>query len=352
MKVTGYTLLVTLGLTRGAINYKSFSNAISSVFGNGAQHVEKATDEGEKEKNFLADKDTPQLLSKLTQSSKGSTPEEIAPSRFNPASNHSEYVASHPHSEAEAYRMVDFCGLAYCLEDSIKSLSCKACKHIRGGVEVLDIFTDSTYKGRSVLMLDNKHKQIVLIYRGSIFLSNWIEDFKVTMDTVPYAKDAKVIIGFKQMHQALFGNIIGPLKKTLDEYPSWPLIITGHSLGGSLSTMMASELLHRKTIPHSRLNVITFGEQRVGNVAFVRWYNSQPVRITRVVNENDVIPHYVPTSLGYVHHATELYIHNNKTRICSNDKFEDPTCSLSRYPYLSIISHNKAWDLLLGLLAC
>ncbi|KAJ9065188.1 hypothetical protein DSO57_1022222 [Entomophthora muscae] len=353
MMLTKFILVVKLGLSLDIVSSehsipKTIGNHIISI----GQKIYTAIRGTKDEAAYFSEHHTTELIERLIQASEGSSPVEVSPKRFLPLSSVPEHVASIPNSEAEAYRAVHHAGLSYCPASAVRNMICKACRRLGGGVEVIDIFTDYTYQGRAVLLFDKHHNQIVLSYRGSLFLENWIQDLVYLMAPVPYAKGAKIQLGFKQMHQKLYTDIIGPLREALDKYPDSKLLVTGHSLGAALATVMASDLLHREVVHSQRLNVITFGEPRVGNLEFARWYNSQPAHITRIVNENDIVPHLNPASLGYVNHVSEMYIQNNRSRICSSIDLEDVTCSLSRFPNLSVINHTRAWDLPLGVFAC
>lgn len=46
-------------------------------------------------------------------------------------------------------------------------------------------------------------------------------------------------------------------------------MVTGHSLGGALAILAAADI---KSVGHKVDEVYTFGQPRVGNVAFSKWY--------------------------------------------------------------------------------
>ncbi|KAJ9066725.1 hypothetical protein DSO57_1006947 [Entomophthora muscae] len=242
-------------------------------------------------------------------------------------------------------------GFPIIFPDSIRCMTCKTCRRLGGGVEVMHVFSDLLTRGRAVLMLDKHRNEIVLTFRGSLFLENWISNIQFFMTSAPYAKGVRVH-GFKHAAGVLLDDIIPPLRKALDQYLGYKLIVTGHSLGGSLATLTVSELLYREIVDPSRLHVFSYGEPRTGNAAFTRWYNSRPIRMTRVVNENDIVPHILPALFGFVHHSTESFIQNNQSSTCSSSSLESLQCSLSRFPFLSILNHLRAWDLPLGITAC
>jgi triacylglycerol lipase len=104
----------------------------------------------------------------------------------------------------------------------------------------------------------------------------------------------------------------------LDSYaaPDKPieLWITGHSLGAALSTLFALDVaLCRPAIKASHVN---FASPRVGNAAFVEFYQQQPAeqaeatRTLRVQNVLDVVPELPP--MGYRHVSDVMLIEFHK----------------------------------------
>ncbi|KAJ9065373.1 hypothetical protein DSO57_1020226 [Entomophthora muscae] len=282
----------------------------------------------------------------------GATPQDATPTKYIPRTGQPEYVASTPGSEADAYRFVNYAALGYCKPQAIEQMRCKPCRYLRNDAEVIKVIDEPRTMGQAVILVDRRRSQIVLVFRGSVYLENWIQDSKTNMVSVLYAQNTKIHQGFKEAIDALMPLVIEPFKYTLTKYPNYQTVITGHSLGAALATLAASELFRNNILPWERMSLFTYGEPRSGNLAFARWINSQHTTITRVVNENDVVPHMDVAKDGYVHHSTEVYIHNGRATNCSTYEVEDIKCSLSRFPRLSIISHNLAWDVTLGITGC
>ncbi len=97
------------------------------------------------------------------------------------------------------------------------------------------------------------------------------------------------------------------------------LWITGHSLGAALSTLFALDVaLCRPEISASHVN---FASPRVGNAAFVEFYQQQPAeqaeatRTLRVQNVLDRVPDLPPEHLGYRHvsDVTLIEFHKHET---------------------------------------
>lgn len=76
--------------------------------------------------------------------------------------------------------------------------------------------------------------------------------------------------------------------------------------------------------------VYTFGQPRVGNLAFVSWFvqKLEGTPFYRVVHDKDPIVHAPPTLLGFQHTPTEVFYNAAESayRLCDASG-EDPTCS-------------------------
>lgn len=292
------------------------------------------------------------IVPELIQQTGGPRPIDADPSRIFPDNGRPELVNSRPGTAAEAYRVANLAILSYCPVKTLSRWMCRPCRRLGSGVEVVDHFVSFPYRGLAVLLRDTRRKEIVVSFRGSINLPNWVENLVPEQTGVPYARGARVHYGFKELNHELMGYYLEPLKRLLGAHPTYRVIFTGHSLGGALSTMAAAELGYRRIVAWDRMATFTYGEPRVGNAVFARWLNAQKLQMTRVVNEGDLVPHLVVARANYVHHATELYIRNNRTTVCSTRKLEDINCSLSRFPTVSILNHLQAWDLAMGIFGC
>jgi esterase/lipase superfamily enzyme len=92
------------------------------------------------------------------------------------------------------------------------------------------------------------------------------------------------------------------------------ITVTGHSLGGSLATLNAVDMVaHYINMPLDTsskqqpcpVTAILFASPRVGNDAFKHAFASFPeLRALGVINENDIVPNLPPEFLGYADAAT------------------------------------------------
>lgn len=98
-------------------------------------------------------------------------------------------------------------------------------------------------------------------------------------------------------------------------------------------------------IDPSSYSFFGYAEPRVGNQAYADYWNNQKIQVTRIVNKADIVPHLPTSSMGFVHHGTELWITpNNEDKICSKTVYEDPTCSNSLGTAYQATDHPMVWN--------
>lgn len=81
-----------------------------------------------------------------------------------------------------------------------------------------------------------------------------------------------------------------------------PTIVTGHSLGGALTTLFVMENAAKHKFDVGSL--YTFASPRVGNTEFAHTFNQLPINSWRVVNTLDIVPKlpfHIPIVLDYEH---------------------------------------------------
>lgn len=177
--------------------------------------------------------------------------------------------------------------------------------------------------------IGTKQNQILISFRGSESVENWISDFKFNL--VPYLgapAGVKVHDGFYAAYQTVQETVRSTVRALLKQNPSFTVSVTGHSLGGALSIFCTMDLVAQRIVPSNRISVINFGQPRVGNQAFANYFNSQNVPVARVTNQRDVVPHVPMKFLGYYHERTEYWFPANVTTFVVCDRSgEDPACS-------------------------
>lgn len=114
--------------------------------------------------------------------------------------------------------------------------------------------------------------------------------------------------------------------------------MSGHSLGGALAILAASELIH------SGINdfvFYTFGSPRLGDMLFNIWFEeSYKGRYYRVTKGRDPVPHLPPMQFNFVHNGQEIFYPDLEEgfKVCKASG-EDPKCSNKYLLPFNILEH-------------
>lgn len=151
---------------------------------------------------------------------------------------------------------------------------------------------------------------------------------------------AKVHKGFAIAYAAVAPMLLTTVKR-LQEERRRPVFITGHSLGGALSTVCSLDLNLRLGLTRQEIFVSTFGAPRVGNRQFATFYDSINPIHWRIVVGPDVVAKL--PKVGYAHVGRKTLI------TVDGDLFIDPnSLELNMWSgdVASILYHRKASYLL------
>jgi hypothetical protein len=145
---------------------------------------------------------------------------------------------------------------------------------------------------------EDRYGQTAVVLRGTATLGGWVTDLDARPVASNYFK-GRVHDGFLRAFEELSPWLMATIG-TADK-----LLVTGHSLGGALATLISQFLTeHRDLAP-----VYTFGSPRVGDSEFAASYRPEQ---WRVVGGLDIVPH-VP-SYPFVHVGTEYHLPEGKPR--------------------------------------
>ena len=120
-----------------------------------------------------------------------------------------------------------------------------------------------------------------------------------------------VHVGFLRGYLSVRERLVHMLRVLKEEEGggSWTIYVTGHSLGGALATLCASDL--KGLFAEDSVVMYNFGSPRVGNLAFVKRFNDAVPNAFRVVNDADVVAR-VPRS------RLQNYFHVGRTVLVTN----------------------------------
>eukprot|EP01116_Phalansterium_solitarium_P019628 TRINITY_DN5563_c0_g1_i2.p1 TRINITY_DN5563_c0_g1~~TRINITY_DN5563_c0_g1_i2.p1 ORF type:complete len:299 (-),score=65.94 TRINITY_DN5563_c0_g1_i2:85-981(-) len=220
---------------------------------------------------------------------------------------------------------------AFCL-DELKNWECYWCTYVPGlpTVNVTLVFESDGEQGTAGYV-GYSNTSIVVSFRGSRTISNWVHDFEFWR--IPYPDEPGVWVhrGFWHAYTNVEAAVVAAVVDLRSQFPSKQIVVTGHSLGAALSTLCAVDLTRRQL---GDVRLWNYGSPRLGNPAFAAYANKILLAPRRVVNEADIVPHLIPQDIGYHHIAREVWFPTNFTTFVVCDSTgEDPSCSDSLYLY-------------------
>lgn len=190
------------------------------------------------------------------------------------------------------------------------------------------------------IIINRKNKEIYLLFRGTIFanIKDLLVDFRFFQTHSPVVdkitdRKPKIHKGFSDYLLAQniddkpkIDQIISVLEEVYAykasgrDYSDYKLVVTGHSLGGSLSQLAAFVLAGSKEtefIPKP-IEAITYASPVVGDKNFLLAYQDlekeNKIRHIRVSNDGDAIPGYPITPLTNPYTQTGVNIHLQENR--------------------------------------
>ena len=149
----------------------------------------------------------------------------------------------------------------------------------------------------------------------------------------PYTSSIGLEKGFYNLFNSMKDEIYDNLAIISKKYDTKNILITGHSLGGAISTLLSFDMLYNK-LPY-KISLITFGSPRVGNQNFVEEFNKYNIYSSRITHYYDIVPHLPQEFLNYKHISKEIWYNEDNTKysICNDsDSIEDDLCSNSCSP--------------------
>lgn len=172
-------------------------------------------------------------------------------------------------------------------------------------------------------------KSIYVVLRGSSSTMNWLDDFEVKQ--VPYTSYPECNCN---VHNGFYHSALGVTSKTIQivnslkkKYPTYSVVVTGHSYGASCGQLLAMEL-EKAGIQTSLYN---YGQPRVGDKKYASFVDTviPTYSYYRVTHNKDIVPHVPPIDgFGYYHSCTEVFEDaNGKLTTCSEINCEDPKCA-------------------------
>ncbi|KAK0100363.1 hypothetical protein ONS95_008317 [Cadophora gregata] len=188
--------------------------------------------------------------------------------------------------------------------------------------------------------IDSANKAIVISYKGTKSLANLIADL-----LIPKESCSELVKGCK-LHQGFFyawGDVksttMRAVRSAKATYPSYSIVLTGHSLGGAVATIAAAYL--RKE--GYACDVYSYGSPRVGNEAFVNFVDAQAGAHYRVTHTDDPIPRYPGRTFGFYHTSPEFWLSTGSAKTTSYNLPDIKVCTGTKNGNCNAGTSNIFW---------
>ena len=192
-------------------------------------------------------------------------------------------------------------------------------------------FTDTFKKDHVEGLWGIKDGILYIVYQGSKQLSDWLDNLKFklvhmkayvkTRKKTPYAdmnSNIEVHEGFIEQYHTIRETVHAILAEHYGKGIK-DIIAVGHSLGASLSQLMALDFQYNYRdknnfgILLNDITCINFGSPRVGNKYFVKSYNTRVPKSFRFVFEQDIVTTVPFASFGFGHTDKLMKISKKKS---------------------------------------
>jgi predicted lipase len=181
----------------------------------------------------------------------------------------------------------------------------------------------------------------VLVFRGTDSSSwyNWAENMRAWRTDATYPvpgapKSLRIHSGFLILwnSSSLASTFHEAFGQLMQQHPSGPTYVLGHSMGGALAQLAALDIKIMYKLPD--VKVYTFGSPRVGNSVFEQFFASLMTESWRFTHGRDIVPSVPPQLFGFHHVSREVWLVDvasgdgiiEQQLIVCDDSGEDPTC--------------------------
>jgi hypothetical protein len=251
------------------------------------------------------------------------------------------------YSTATSTRMTEFSLAAYCtgpISIGVGDWDCQMCQKHPQMTDITEF--DSGILDNSIhgfVAYDPDYPAIVVSFSGTnpASIANWLTDLDFTKVDYELAPDCNCQVhrGFYDGYNNVRDQVWAGIDAITSKYGSdINLQITGHSLGGALSTHCALDAyVNHNMVPE---HVYTQGEPRVGDSDFAAYYSARITTAFRVTHRKDPVPVGVLTLFGFRHHPLEIFYPDASDGdfvICDGSG-EDGSCS-KRYLFYNPLDH-------------
>ncbi|RKP07737.1 Alpha/Beta hydrolase protein [Thamnocephalis sphaerospora] len=268
-------------------------------------------------------------------------------------------------SEEEVYRYEMHASYAYCDEAEVRRVANmrigpQNTPLLTYGMEVLRWEADGPH--HFLVTKSAKDRRITLAFRGTSTIADFLANAdgrhtRPLSSLGPAPPGSLIYAGMQRITSQPIVEAMDAVVLALAENPGYQLVITGHSLGGTMALLFVLYLVqNRPSLPFYAL--YTYGEPISMHVTMADWALERigRERYVAVISRYDIAPR-VRTSDGQFGHALNrivLYMPDPSTRgIIRCESNDDPRCGADLpCEQLSFVDHNWYAGMYLGRRQC
>jgi len=227
--------------------------------------------------------------------------------------------------------------VSYCDQKEIEDWTCTPCQTYAPKTQFISVYETTISKMQGLVVYDSEYDKIIVAFRGSSNIENWIANLFAWQEKPGPSKDfpgVGVHAGFLETYIEIQNFTIRSVDHALSLHPTASIDLTGHSLGGAVAVLAGADLAGNHKLPVEE--IYTFGGPRIGNEAWAKLLKDNGITVWRLVHWDDPVPLLPPMLFSYHHSPAEVYYDEKFTsyRVC-DDSGEDDRCSNRRIVDLS-----------------
>ncbi|KAL2119334.1 hypothetical protein VTJ04DRAFT_6294 [Mycothermus thermophilus] len=181
---------------------------------------------------------------------------------------------------------------------------------------VVASFSGALLDTRGFVGVDHVDKIIVVSYRGTTSVRNWIANILFAQSSCDLVKGCLVHSGFYGSWNEVKSATLNAVAQAKKANPTYKVIVTGYSLGAAVATLAAGYI---RKAGHDA-DLYTYASPRVGNLAFVEFITNQPGGEYRITHKDDPVPRLPPMIFNYRHTSPEYWLRENDDGVVTPDE--------------------------------
>ncbi|KAH7304305.1 lipase [Stachybotrys elegans] len=177
---------------------------------------------------------------------------------------------------------------------------------------------------RGFVAIDPVKQAIVVALMGTNSIAGFIADVLVPLESIDLCSGCKAHQGWYDGLGDIRGATVAAVRAAKQAWPSYKVVVTGHSLGGAVGTLLAATLRSSGIAT----DLYTYGSPMVGNSQLVQFINAQRNGVHyRVTHVNDPVPRFPPTLFGYRQTDTEFWLKTGGSETTSYTTSDVQVCT-------------------------